>query len=474
MPLPGFFLALVLALAPLQVNGAGHRAFREVTHSGAKSSVPKRKSRRSTRGRAWSPDGGGSLARRNPARLASILAVLFYVRMRSKRLLKRTVHSSAGGRSAAPRVLCVDDDRRVREGLELTLGRRYDVTLTESGAEALARLQADAPYQVIVSDLQMPNMSGVELLSTVRREHPDLVRLLLTGVSDLEAAVQAVNDGQLFRFLTKPCPPEQLLAAVAAAARQHQLEESERVLLEVTLRRSIEVLVEVLALTHPQAFGRAMRLRSGVRELSKQLEIPKLWQVEIAALLSQLGSVELDPDVLRKADEGAPLTDVERRELKRLPQLSDHVLGSIPRLEGAREILAQQGSSRWHRAPIGARVLRVLSDFDELESEGLSPDEALGILRQRSPAYDPEVVCALERTRAAGRGDGVLEVALDGLESGMVLERDVRRPDGGLLIARGHRITGTLLARLQRMEGKALSRTFLVRAAEPAPANLPK
>src|SRR5512141_2774337 len=105
-----------------------------------------------------------------------------------------------------PSVLCVDDERIVLEGLALHLRRRFDVTMAESGAEGLDAIRGSGKFAVVLSDMRMPGMRGAEFLAQVRQLSPETVRVLLTGYADLESAIAAVNEGQIFRFLNKPCP----------------------------------------------------------------------------------------------------------------------------------------------------------------------------------------------------------------------------------------------------------------------------
>lgn len=160
-----------------------------------------------------------------------------------------------------PNVLCVDDELRVLEGLAMHLRRQFTVFRATSGKQGLAELAEHGPFVVALSDMRMPEMNGAEFLSQVHTSAPDTVRMLLTGYADIEVAASAINDGQVFRFLVKPCPPERLRLAFSAALHQYRLITAERELLEHTLRGSVEALVNVLALVHPQAFGRAVRLR---------------------------------------------------------------------------------------------------------------------------------------------------------------------------------------------------------------------
>ncbi len=119
-----------------------------------------------------------------------------------------------------PKVLLVDDDPRVTAGLRRTLrGEPYEVLVAQSGEEALLLL-ASTGADVLVSDEQMPGMSGSELVTSVRKLHPAVVRIILTGQATVEAAMRAVNGGEIYRFLTKPCDPESLKEVLRTALEE--------------------------------------------------------------------------------------------------------------------------------------------------------------------------------------------------------------------------------------------------------------
>src|SRR5919204_5183234 len=139
-----------------------------------------------------------------------------------------------------PRILCVDDEPAVLDGLSLHLRRRYEVFTATGGAEALASIEKNGPFAVVVSDMRMPGMNGAEFLARTREISPHTTRILLTGHADFDAALAAVNQGQIFRFLTKPCAPQLMLQAVEAGAEQNRLPPPQRGLLEQTLPRSLK------------------------------------------------------------------------------------------------------------------------------------------------------------------------------------------------------------------------------------------
>lgn len=119
------------------------------------------------------------------------------------------------------KVLFVDDEPAALDGYRRTLRQEFAVT-TAIGAElGLASIETDGPYSVVISDMRMPGMNGAEFLAAVREKNPTSVRMLLTGHADLDAAIQAVNQGNIFRFLTKPCEKGVLVEAINSGLTQY-------------------------------------------------------------------------------------------------------------------------------------------------------------------------------------------------------------------------------------------------------------
>jgi CheY-like chemotaxis protein len=362
-----------------------------------------------------------------------------------------------------PKVLCVDDEKLVREGLTLHLRRRYQVLTADGGQQALDALQLDPSIAVIISDMRMPGMDGAAFLARSRTVAPHAIRLLLTGHTDTESAVKAVNDGQIFRFLTKPCPPATLLAAVEAAITQHRLVTAERVLLEQTLHGSIKALTDVLALTNPISFGRATRIKDLVSGLADKLGVAARWEVEVAAMLSQLWTITLPPETVERLYFGQALTVDEQKMVDRAPVVTDQLLRNIPRLEGVAEILAAQGRPRAGREAVeakpalgridlGAQLLRAAIDFDAFDTQGSPARLALETMRGRATRYGSAVLDALGELRGAeGPSLGVREIFLSVLCAGMVFVDDVKNRSGTLLVARGFEVTPSFLERLRNL-----------------------
>ena len=355
-----------------------------------------------------------------------------------------------------PRILCVDDEPLVLEGLRDSLRRSFDVCVATSGADGLALLRENRRgYAVVISDMRMPAMHGAAFLSEAKRVAPLTVRMLLTGHADADAAIAAVNDGQIFRFLTKPCDRDELIRACAGALWQHRVQVAERDLLEQTLHGSVKALTDVLALANPAAFGRGGRLKEIVGALARETGRDDAWEVEVASDARPRRRRDAPPTTAEKLYAGAILTADEQRMAARVPGVTLRILGNIPRLEGVLQIIGAYrrrfDSSRHDGVvPVGARMLRIASDFLRLESERGSPALALDTMRGREGVYDPDMLDAFARTIGiARRGQRVREVPVCDLQVGMTIVSEVRAGPGHLLIARGFPVTPELIDRLR-------------------------
>src|SRR5664279_3284057 len=214
------------------------------------------------------------------------------------------------------RVLLVDDEQRLLDGLRRNLRGRYAISTATSGAEALTTLSDAAaegtPFAVVVSDMMMPGMSGAEFLAQARVETPDAVLMILSGQADLTSTITAVNNANLFRFLTKPIEPADLITALAAALRQHELVTGERELLQNTLTGAIDVLTDVLSMASPGASKRTERMRTVVRAAAEMLFLQDDWRLPVAAMLSHIGCIAVPGQVLEQVDAGKDLEPAER------------------------------------------------------------------------------------------------------------------------------------------------------------------
>jgi CheY-like chemotaxis protein len=366
---------------------------------------------------------------------------------------------------AKPLILCVDDERNVVESMELNLRRHYQVKTALSGAHGLEILRAEKEVAVVLSDMRMPEMDGAAFLAAARETSPDTVRILLTGFADIEAAVRAVNDGQIFRFLTKPCAPESLLAALDAGIEQHRLITAERVLLQKTLVGSVKALIEVLALSNPLALGRAVRIRDRARKAVRQMSADKRWQVEFAAMLSQLGAVSLPEEISRKLYDGETLDRLEQSRLAESMGAVNDILSHIPRLEPVTSVLAElkgmvegySAAGNAARPSEDARLLQAVIDLDALEAQGRSLRTSVDMLSSRKDVYGAEVLAAL-RAIANDRSElQAFDVEVTRLREGMILAEDLKTTAGVLIVPRGFELNHSSLEHILNFQKQLVS-----------------
>jgi response regulator RpfG family c-di-GMP phosphodiesterase len=360
------------------------------------------------------------------------------------------------------RILFVDDEPNVLAGLQRQLRKQFDVDVAVGGEQGLAAVRERGPYAVIVSDMRMPGMNGAQFLSRVRDLAPNTVRMLLTGYADMQSAIAAVNEGHVFRFLTKPCPPEALVKALQDGIEQFRLVTAEKELLEKTLRGSIQVLAEVLSLVNPLAFGKASRVQRLVQQLASILQVPNCWQLEVAALLSQIGCVTVPDSVLSKIYAGCELSQEEFAMFAAHPNVGRNLIAKIPRLEEVATIIGDQhlrfdgqgtppGGKKGTDIPLGARVLKVALDCDTLETQGLSWPEVIQRLKARAGWYDPDVLQALEKIPWEPAPHSCRELPLSELKPRMILAEDIVNRTGQLMMRKGLEITETVLHRLRNL-----------------------
>ncbi len=382
------------------------------------------------------------------------------------------------------RVLVVDDEVRLLTALQRSLHERFDIETTTRPAEALRRLEDDGPYCVLLADLRMPDMSGLELLERASRTAPLTVRLLLTGHADQHTLLDAINSGAVFRFLLKPVDTHTLEQTLAVAVRQHRSLVAERELLTQTLRGAVHVLTDVLSLVNPDAFGRATRLAHHVGELARLLDLGDTWELETAAMLSQIGCVVLAGSDAGGARSEAEMSEEERQVYRQHPLLGADLVAQIPRMEDvAAAIRLQQKnydgsgspaqSIRGEDLPIGARLLRVATELDRLQAAGLPPEKALSRLLEHPQWYDPRVLAAVAMLLTRRGEFEHATVALENLEAGMELIEDLYAADGCLLMRGGQTVTAGLRQRLLAIrQHRALPREVRVRRRIAAPRPL--
>jgi len=278
---------------------------------------------------------------------------------------------------------------------------------------------------------------------------------MLTGNTDQGTAIQAVNEGNIFRFINKPCDTDTLVKVLHAALEQYHLIHAEKELLENTFQGGIKVLVDILALTNPVAFSRATRIKHYAGKLAYFLKLPDVWKYEVAAMLSQIGCVTIPADVLEKVYINHNLDPNEEEMLRKYPEIGHGLIAHIPRLEIVANMIANQNNDLDEAqrsagipelAPdvLGAAILRLAIDYDTLLSQGDTRGAVLQALQNKETCYHPALLQTIRKIIPPVLKKKVMMMDIVNLTKGMILENDVSTKKGLLLAKKGQEITPTM------------------------------
>ena len=368
------------------------------------------------------------------------------------------------------KVLFVDDEENVLQAFQRNLGRRFDMETALGGRLGLEAMRARGPFAVVVADMRMPGMNGVEFLQQARVLAPDTVRIMLTVNADLRTAQDALNQGNIFLFLSKPCALEDLVEALENAIRLHQTVTAERELLQRTLAESVQLLVDTLGMLQGPSFARTGPTAELAFRVAQELGAANAWEIRLAALLGSIGIVTLPPELVDRFESGQVVGAEEEDLLRCLPEISAGILGSIPRLELITQIVLYQGKYfdgsgfpedgiQGEAIPLGARILVAASAFTALRLDYGAAQAALEEMRQHEGCFDPKVLMALERVVDRDLREVAAPASpmgLADLEPMDLLAEPVTTRDGEELIPAGVRLSRALLERLdhhQRLQG---------------------
>ena len=406
------------------------------------------------------------------------------------------------------RILCVDDEPNILSSLRrLFRGQGYEVLTADSGATGLKFLEAES-VDLIISDMRMPEMDGARFLEQACSLCPDAMRLLLTGHADVQLILQAINRGEIYRYITKPWDDTDILLVVRHALERKALEEERRRLEGLTRTQNEELKVlnaelesrvkqrtaeltqaneklKTSFLTSIKVFSNLIETRGGnlaghsrrVAELARKialkmgLDTQETQDVFIAGLLHNIGKIGFSDEML-----AMPMWLMKGDYLtlyRKHPARGEEMLMPLEDLREAARIIRSQherfdgegfpdGLSGFN-IPVGARILALASDYDKLQigvlaQRELRPEEAAPLIIQSSgKRYDPVVVEAFQEI-VSGGSPVIAETLQDeaaspvDLRAGMVVTRDLINRDGSLLLSAGHKLTERLIQQIVHFE----------------------
>lgn len=357
-------------------------------------------------------------------------------------------------------ILLVDDEYDVISAYKRNLRRHFNISTASSGKEALEIISENEEFAVVVTDFRMPQMDGIELLTTIQRAYPDTIRIIITGHADLQVAIDAVNKGNIFRFLTKPMPTEDLINILKDSIEFFRLIKSEKELLNKTLKGVINILIDMQQQIQPYAMHKMGKTREYGRKIAEIMSLPFNWEYDISFMLSKLGYIVIPAEILDKKSRGVQLDKYEQKLFDSYPEFGASFISKIPRMENIARAIKYQtvnfdGSNSpdkkivGNSIPIISRILKIVDDFLDNLSIDDNMNRAFAQLQENSTFYDSEMMNAMHYIVKGTRvTHTVVSIKFRELRIGMVLARDMKDTKGAVLVRKGSEITDLTLMKL--------------------------
>src|SRR5437868_3232150 len=325
------------------------------------------------------------------------------------------------------KIMIVDDEPANLRLLERLFRRDYQVLTAASGQEALQLLEQH-DVALLVTDQRMPGMTGIELLKRTAEFRPHMVRIILTGYTDIGALVEAINCGQVYKYVTKPWNNDQLRLTVARAVEhyedtrvRHELELTNKRLsqrLQQMTRAVVRSISDALEAKDEHLYGHARRVSGYAAAAGRRLRLDTaaLEQLALASTLHDIGMIGTPDSVLLKP---GPLTDEERACVQTHPERGARMLASVPEMEDVAAAVRHH-HERWdgtgypaglagERIPLASRIIRVADAYDAMTNprpfrDAFGHEAAVARLREEAGRqFDPEVVRAFCELEALAR-----------------------------------------------------------------------
>ncbi len=307
-------------------------------------------------------------------------------------------------------ILAVDDEQNNLSLIKRTLRNNYDILLASSGSEALEILHEHGDeISLIVSDQKMPFMEGTEFFKRISDEYPDIVKILLTGHSNIDILVEAINECHLFQYILKPFEPEQLCMIVESGIKKYEMSTSKTQILKdlsELFYKTIKSIAQALDAKDKYTHGHSMRVTLYSLALAKTLNLSDdlLEEIETTGLLHDIGKIAIPEKILLKPGK---LTDEEYEIIKSHPELGERLVEGIEKLKMISSWLKSHHERydgkgypdglKGEEIPISSRIIAIADTYDAMTStrayrSALSHEEAmLEITNCAGSQFDPKL-----------------------------------------------------------------------------------
>tara|TARA_Y100001934_G_scaffold41218_1_gene49328 strand:+ start:1637 stop:2872 length:1236 start_codon:yes stop_codon:yes gene_type:complete len=380
--------------------------------------------------------------------------------------------------NAEETVLIVGDEERLLDGLRRQLRGKFEIVTAVGGERALEILENQSEIAVIVSDMHMPGMTGIEVLEAFIKKSPATARIILTESADQDCAIEAINKSHVFGFLKKPCSTDILIESIENGLAHHRFLVREKKLMETTLAGSIKLLSDVVSLMDPAATFGSRKIGRWAHVLSPHLKRVKRWELDFAVMLAPLGRISIPLDSLLRHNKSESLSEKEQAMIENVPKVGNRLLNNIPSMATVSKAVLYQDKNfdgsgfpddKTHGAeiPVIARVLRILKSLAEISGDSELAATHLDELLRHREWFDPELLLLARQyliapeTATPESKDPKQEevhtprqstmVRTSTLHEGQRLAADLINTDGTLILSEGTKLSQTQVEKIRSM-----------------------
>lgn len=355
----------------------------------------------------------------------------------------------------------VDDEELLLQGIKRVIRGKYELVMFTRARDALEYLKDNTKTKptVIVSDYKMPEMDGAKFLTNAKNIYPDAIRILLTGHADINATIEIVNSGQIYRFLVKPCPNDVLIKAIDDGIRQFELIRSEKELLSQTLKGTVKLLIDLLAVLYPKAYSRADHLRYVCKKVAQRLKLQNIWEIEITALLSTIGLITLPNEIVDKKLSNIKLTKDEQLLYDTNAEIAYSLINNIPRLNNIANAILKTSNLDFDPDSITfdnylppvliGNLIALVNYFIDIKATGLTTQQIIKELETKKDIYNEILLSALISDISGLEENYIIQnVLLKDLPTNCKLADNIVDENDRVLVSKGMYITEIIRQKL--------------------------